>query len=411
MPDRSFPIRHRGVSLVEALVALAVMSFGMLALVGVQSTMRLNSDLAKQRSEATRVASEEIERLRAFTSVAVVAGQPDVSYDEIASRTVDSYVPPDAIGNATYRVVRTVTLVPGTRQKIVTVQVQWVDRTNTQQTVTLDSVISGTAPVLGALLGVPPVGSPTNQRSGRHVSIPIDAVDQGDGTSRFVPPGASGIAWYFNNLSGVMRVCNAEGDADTCVTGTLVSGVVMYHLSSTQPSGADAENPQGPALNLAAGPNALALAAPVGTGTVARCYADHWAAAELAARHGVNYYCAVIPSQVSGWGGRLNPRPVDSLGTPVTFSTSATDYRSCRYTTDLPSDADPNAEFTLNADHPKTYCMEKPGTPPAGEVCTGKRVTGNLINQNFLVIRGNLSCPADDSSTPLINGNTRPHQP
>jgi hypothetical protein len=95
----------------------------------------------------------------------------------------------------------------------------------------------------------------------------------------------------------------------------------------------------------------------------------------------------------------------------VTFSTSATDYRSCRYTTDLPSDADPNAEFTLNADHPKTYCMEKPGTPPAGEVCTGKRVTGNLINQNFLVIRGNLSCPADDSSTPLINGNTRPHQP
>ena len=70
--------RIRGVSLVEALVALAVMSIGMLALVGVQSTMRLNSDLAKQRTEATRIASEEIERMRSFISLGAVNGQPDV---------------------------------------------------------------------------------------------------------------------------------------------------------------------------------------------------------------------------------------------------------------------------------------------------------------------------------------------
>ena len=100
--------RARGISLVEALVALAIMSIGMLALVGVQSAMRLNSDLAKQRTEATRIASEEIERVRNFISVAAVPGSPGVSYDEIADRTLDGYQPPGGIGNTTYEVRRTV---------------------------------------------------------------------------------------------------------------------------------------------------------------------------------------------------------------------------------------------------------------------------------------------------------------
>lgn len=85
----------RGVSLVEALVAMAVMSIGMLALVGVQSTLRMNGDLARQRTEATRIASEEIERVRSFTSLAAVPGAPGMSYDEIDSRTVDNYQLPD----------------------------------------------------------------------------------------------------------------------------------------------------------------------------------------------------------------------------------------------------------------------------------------------------------------------------
>jgi hypothetical protein len=105
----------------------------------------------------------------------------------------------------------------------------------------------------------------------------------------------------------------------------------------------------------------------------------------------------------------------------LAFGTDGNALKSCRYTHDVPSEddpttttvneADPYAEFTLNADHPKTYCMEKPGTSTTAIPCTGKRVTGNLINQNFLVIRGDKSCPADDTSTPLINGNTRQHQP
>ena len=46
---------------------MAVMAFGMMAIVGLQTTLRLNSDIAKQRSEAVRIAEEAIEEWRAFS--------------------------------------------------------------------------------------------------------------------------------------------------------------------------------------------------------------------------------------------------------------------------------------------------------------------------------------------------------
>ncbi len=59
-------IHERGVSLIEALVALVVMTFGTLAVLGVQSTLRMNGDTARQRAEAVRIAQETIERRRSF---------------------------------------------------------------------------------------------------------------------------------------------------------------------------------------------------------------------------------------------------------------------------------------------------------------------------------------------------------
>ena len=45
----------RGFTLLEALIALLVLSFGMLAIAGFQTTLSRNSDLAKQRTEALRL--------------------------------------------------------------------------------------------------------------------------------------------------------------------------------------------------------------------------------------------------------------------------------------------------------------------------------------------------------------------
>lgn len=413
---------RRGVSLVEALVAMAVMSIGMLALVGVQGTMRLNSDLARQRTEATRIASEEIERLRSFTSLAAVPGAPGQSYDEIASRTVDGYQLPGDTANTVYQVVRTVRPDPSSGQKVVSVQVRWTDRTNQAQTVTLDSSISATPPTLSAMLIVPHRESPVSRGRGRHISIPDSAVPvPGDsGRSSFTPPGASGLTWYFDNLSGLMRVCVGDvTDVSTCPVATLVSGAVRFHISDVQPTGADAEHPAGPLLPLATGPGALVLADAVGTGTAASCYG-------LTVGLQIKYYCAVSTSDAQGWGGQLNLALAGG-----SFSVLASDYKSCRYTADLPSadmdttttvnEADPQAEFTINADHPRKYCLERPrNTNETNNACTGKRVKVNLINQNFLVIRGNQTCPTElnDNGTPngqgtdaLILANTRQHQP
>ena len=82
-----FPPRQGGFTLVEAMVALLVTAFGMLAIAGFQMTLSRSADLAKQRSEAVRLAEEKIEELRAFTSVDTVSGATDYTSDVVSSTT------------------------------------------------------------------------------------------------------------------------------------------------------------------------------------------------------------------------------------------------------------------------------------------------------------------------------------
>lgn len=144
------PAPHRGVSLAEALVAMVVMAFGMLSLVNVQSAMRLNVEIAAQRTEATHIATEEIENLRLFDAVQ----NGNQAWDTIASRTVDPY--PQAYGNGhtSFRLVRTVSPSTDNLQKVVTVTVMWTDRTGSAQSVRIDTLIAGIDPALSGLVSV-----------------------------------------------------------------------------------------------------------------------------------------------------------------------------------------------------------------------------------------------------------------
>ena len=73
------------------------------------------------------------------------------------------------------------------------------------------------------------------------------------------------------------------------------------------------------------------------------------------------------------------------------------------------------AILDANLDHPAIYSKwaENCGTTVGSQAC--RMVTGNLINQNFLVVEGSKTCPADVVATPasgdLVNTNTRQHQP
>ena len=413
---RRHPLQTRriGVSLIEALVALAVMAFGMLSMVGVQVTLRLNSDVAKQRAEATRLATEEVDSLRLFTRLAAEAGQ--FAWADIASR--DTTVAAGDAGNTTYTLARTVrdgvaAGVGGSLVKVVEVKVTWRDRTNALQTVTLDTIITGVNPAVGGLLTAPAQPSATNQRNGRHFSIPPAAVDLTDepGTSAFVPPNAVNVIWLFNKLTGALRVCD---DARThCASAMLVSGFVGFHRppptadDGSTISAANAESPAGPALNLADSPNAMAMLSVQPSGSAVSCYADSYSLVQLATIKRLPYYCSVLVS-ASGWGGQLNPVVVNAAGTVMTAGNLATQHKVCRYTLK-------NNDYTDNADHPKVYCQPAADTFTLSATCAKTRVKTNLINQNFLVIAGNKACPTDVAADPaagdLINSNTLLHQP
>jgi Tfp pilus assembly protein PilV len=385
--------RARGVSLIEALVALAVMAFGILGVVGVQSTLRQNADVSRQRAEAVRIAQEAIENWRAFTALPTTAGQ--TAYADIVSGAAVSVDP--AIANTSFAVTRSVADLQASdpaepRLRHLVVNVAWTDRIGQTQHVVLDSSIAGIAPELAGSLAIPGGTAATSLPGGRNPAIPIGAVDQGDGTSLFAPPGG-GVTWTFDNVSAVItRVCN-PACIDT--SAFLLSGYVRFATSNTAPTPADAENPTSPALPSVA----LSVAITVPSATTVTCF-------EQGFTQYVAYYCA-IPTTTSAparWSGR------STLGGPVIAATLADDeashFKVCRYTPGRSEDAngdgvaDGDKPLNGNLDHPLDYV----------------NVTGALRNQNFLVIRaGNDSvpfdCPGDDPATPLIDGNTWRHQP
>ena len=163
---------------------MAVMAFGMMAIVGLQSTLRLNSDVSKQRSEAVRIAEEAIEDWRAFSSCQPgptsrpTTTSPSVRLDDNAVDRHQRHLHAEANGE------------PGQGWKSIQVEVSWVDRTGQPQSVTLSSVIAGADPALSGVLSTVPARraraacrwpAPRRLPGGR---------DLGGGKSAYRPPGA-----------------------------------------------------------------------------------------------------------------------------------------------------------------------------------------------------------------------------
>jgi type II secretory pathway pseudopilin PulG len=198
---RNMPRRSRGATLVEALVAMAVMAFGMLAIVGVQQTLRVNSDLSKQRNEATRLAEREIETVR------MDASSGEAQFDAIPIGTTPSTVAGD---NATFTVARTVSQAPDNatadnRSLMTYVVVTWRDRTGEERRVVMHDMLARVDPMLSGLVRAEKPLTPVGRRSSRHPTIPGRAHDLGDGKSIFKPVESnSTVAWVFNNSTGVI---------------------------------------------------------------------------------------------------------------------------------------------------------------------------------------------------------------
>jgi prepilin-type N-terminal cleavage/methylation domain-containing protein len=204
---------HRGMSLIEALVALVIVAVGMLALAQVQVQLRLNAEISRQRAEAVRFAQADLEKWRSFSVINADASKQD--YAEIVGQLATT-IPGQENVNTSYTLRRNVTESASPAYKALTVTVAWDSRNGEPQSVSLDSVIARTDPAFGAQLTVPPAGSPTRNPLNRNVRIPTTAVDLGNKKSGFSPPGQSSVYYVYNNTdASVIQQCTGSLNSST----------------------------------------------------------------------------------------------------------------------------------------------------------------------------------------------------
>lgn len=134
-----------GVSLVELLVTLLVLTIGITALIKFQATYFYYYDVAKQQADAIDLARKTIESLRNYEVLDTTPGL--TAYADIASSTST------VVGsNTTYTVTCTVTTNTSPDYKTVNVQVSWNDRRNIAKSITLTSIIAKIDPSNSGLI-------------------------------------------------------------------------------------------------------------------------------------------------------------------------------------------------------------------------------------------------------------------
>jgi type II secretory pathway pseudopilin PulG len=417
-------IRQRGISLIEALVAMAIMAFGMLAILGLQANLRGNSDISKQRSEAVRFAQERSEELRAFSTLPTGLVVDAKAYADIAGETSASLTLSGYTSSATFsRQVTVTTFPPATLplsdydlyyvapHKLISLKVDWLDRNNQAQYVEFQTMLSRTSPEIIGAVSVAGKGSVVQDPGSRHRGIPPTAVPiTGTPYSTFTPnPASPGVVWTFDNRTAVItQICVAT--VCTTTNSRLLSGYIRFADTSTAPTSAESENPPLPSSILASINLGVVVDITSPTTETIGCYVD---TTDMMTLGFVPYYCAIpVTTSLPTWSGRalvtLNGRTSDpfydssdppALQPPIFPETVSGVgpglYRVCRYTTfrgDAASPAIPNVEHPL--DH--------------------FNVDVALTDQNFLVIRAGstsaFDCPDDNTSTP-VNGRTWHHQP
>jgi len=371
---------RRGIALIEALVALAVMAFGMLAVAGVQVTLRQNADIAKQRSEAVRLAQAEIERWRAFTSIGPGAPGAD-TYGTL----VGIVLPAVSGSNAQFTVARSVDEPANLAYKMMRVDVSWVDRNGQAQSVRLSTAIHRVAPELAGTVSV--LGGAAGLGN-LNPAIPSGSKPLTPTTSGFRPPqGGAGdaVAWVFNNATGLITVCTtnalttaalAQENITNCNAGNaqLLSGYISFATGPSAPTAADAEVPPSAAL-----PVTIQVLRTLPAALAVSCFTEQFPLY-------VSYYCAVPVGIALSWSGRSVVGGLAGL-TDDPVNADAANRRVCRYTRYQDNRTVASGTIT-NAEHPLDY---------AG-------VNGPLANQNFLIIRAGdnasaFACPADNPAT------------
>ena len=391
--------RHqRGATLFESLVAFVVLAFGALAVAPLQGELRLQGDAARQRTEAVRLGAQELETLRAFSAIA--AASAVAAYEAIvdAQHTVDGAS--GFAGNTAYRVDRRIADAAFGAAKSATVAVQWTDRSGAAQRIALETLIAGHDPAYSGTLALGAgVGRPRGV-AGRSPAIPAGATPLGDGRSAWKPVPSAGTVLVFDDTNGsVVARCSGIAAAARelsaaslagCESGRwlLLAGTIRSTLAAP-PRAAEARD-SAPALavrlDLTGGsypsPAACSVDAMqvVRLGTPPSTRLEAVSAGATPASHGVadwldtgdrfTAYRCLVPLRGDGrWSGRTVVVP-DGW----TIGGGASERKVCRFA----SDRDASGAIDANLEHPADYAD----------------VAATLTAQNFLIVRGDQSCPS-----------------
>ena len=230
----------RGFSLIEALIALAITAFGLLALAGVALKLAHSEDVARQRGEATRLAQEQIESFRSFTQLSAEPGKN--AWDSMGSGNTSDQITNDDDFNTNTTFTRSWQVFDsaGDPWRRVSVTVAWTDRIKGDaepQSLTFNSIISKTDPFDSGALAFPQPGNTTLKRpKNRSMNIPVPAVDLGEGKSA-IPVGTGLYAVFSNDTGWVVRTCNfnitTASELDLCeqTTAYIIAGYISLKSS------------------------------------------------------------------------------------------------------------------------------------------------------------------------------------
>ncbi|WP_275440777.1 prepilin-type N-terminal cleavage/methylation domain-containing protein [Vibrio sp. Of7-15] len=126
---------QKGFSLIEVLIAFALLTIGVLGLVKLQVTMDSKSENARQSINALYLAEEKLEEFRSRAPSSAVG---TILYDSIIN--TDERV--SMAGTTVSRVIKVIDNYPVSGAKKVTVEVSWNNRWGKSQTIGLTTVIS-----------------------------------------------------------------------------------------------------------------------------------------------------------------------------------------------------------------------------------------------------------------------------
>jgi prepilin-type N-terminal cleavage/methylation domain-containing protein len=361
---------QRGFSLIESLIALAIVAFGLLAIAGISIKLATSEDVARQRGEAARLAQEKIEELRSFTQIDSAAGVKAWADMPVSGTTLNDTIADNANYHANTSYTRQWQVLDSGSDpwRRVQINVQWTDRiggTAVPNTLSFGTIISKTDPFDSGALAFPLPGNTTLKRpKNRNLNIPVPAVDLGGGKS--VVQLASNFAVVFSNDSGyVVLTCaftvNTSDDLAGC-TATNAYILAGYISGSSFPTGLVVST--------------AGLSGVTGTTCVVQNAVDQNDGSTIS---GYKYYLCVlsVPSAGAAWSGTLR-----LAGTGL--NSGATNYLVCRF----------------------QYPSASGITPNMRNVQPYSGVAESLDNQNYVLTTSG-SCPTVTSLSTTLHQNCR----